>query len=493
MSERGTSGEDTSTQAQRPERGEVSVGGVRLVYRRWLGPQRRRHRCPPVLLLHGLLQSGEGMANLAAHLARNGPVVVPDLRGRGESDQPANDYDPATMADDVAGLISALALERPVVIGRLHGGLIGYHLAARRPDLVRGLVLGDTAPEIDEQRASAALAFVRSLPRHFESIAEALAFYQDRLGLSEARARHDIPYDLIEGDNGQLRWRHNLDVIERIEAAAMPRADWDVLAQIRTPVLMLRGQRGEVPLAVAERFRQTVPSSRVQTIYGARHDVFLGPGAEQAFGAVDLFLMRLPDAAPSPKVSATDQLSLLENTPASISADQIPLPGAEPPSMAGRQPLEAGAVIERIVRAINGRDDAVIEALFAPDARVIQHRLEGDIRGGGIGAAHAAFWDIFAQLPGGVVAARDEVVSATGDHAAAVLVLRDIAATPTDASSDSPTAEEGEGTILAPIFFRLRDGRITEFVSYALRLAKNFRENRIDDGDDAAVAALSRS
>ena len=134
-----------------PERGEARINGVRLVYRTWPGPASPSY--PPTVLLHGLLQSGEGMANLAAHVARAGPVVVPDLRGRGESDQPTDGYDPATMADDVAGLIEMLGLDRVVLIGRLHGGLIAYHLAARRPDLVRGLVLGDTAPEIDEQRA----------------------------------------------------------------------------------------------------------------------------------------------------------------------------------------------------------------------------------------------------------------------------------------------------------------------------------------------------
>ena len=72
-------------------------------------------------LLHGVLQSGEGMRHLAEQLSLDREVLVPDLRGR-DSDRPEGGYDLATMADDVAGLIERLGIERPALIGRLHGG-----------------------------------------------------------------------------------------------------------------------------------------------------------------------------------------------------------------------------------------------------------------------------------------------------------------------------------------------------------------------------------
>src|SRR5215213_3892652 len=112
------------------------VNGVRLAYRQWTGPANAEH--PPVVLLHGVLQSGEGMRHLAEQLSLDREVLVPDLRGRGDSDRPDDRYDPPTMADDVAGLIDRLGIERPALIGRLHGGLVAYHLAARRPELVCG-------------------------------------------------------------------------------------------------------------------------------------------------------------------------------------------------------------------------------------------------------------------------------------------------------------------------------------------------------------------
>jgi pimeloyl-ACP methyl ester carboxylesterase len=271
--------------------GLETVNGVRIAFRHWSTPAQPAH--PPVVLLHGVLQSSEGMRHLAEWLAADGEVLVPDLRGRGQSDRPPEGYDPATMADDVAALIARLGLARPCLIGRLHGGLVAYHLAARRPELVSGVVLGDTNPEISAERAERALTAIGTTPRSFASRDDATRFYVDRLGLSAARAEHDIPSDLEESNDGSYRWRHDLELIYRIEAASVPRSDWHVLAQVSCPVLVLRAQRGEIGQETVERMRSVMKQAQVQVIYGSGHDVFLGPGAEQSRAAMQLFLRGL--------------------------------------------------------------------------------------------------------------------------------------------------------------------------------------------------------
>src|SRR5918993_5685399 len=92
-----------------PRTGFEHVNGVRLAYRHWTGPANAQQ--PPVVLLHGVLQTGEGMRHLAEQLSLDRGVLVPDLRGRGDSDRPDGGYDPPTMADDVAGLIARLGIE----------------------------------------------------------------------------------------------------------------------------------------------------------------------------------------------------------------------------------------------------------------------------------------------------------------------------------------------------------------------------------------------
>jgi pimeloyl-ACP methyl ester carboxylesterase len=248
--------------------GVERVNGVDIAYCRWSAPVAPVH--PPVVLLHGVLQSSEGMRHLADLLADCGEVLVPDLRGRGKSDRPADGYDPGTMADDVAALIKRLGMEQPCLIGRLH-----------------------TNPEVNANRAAGALAAVRAMPPGFASRDEAIQFYEDRLGLSRARAEHDIPSDLDQLDDGSLRWRHDLDLVQRIESASMPRSDWDVLARVQCPVLILRGQRGEIRPETAARMLDVIPTAQAQVIFGSGHDVFLGPGSEQSLAALQLFLRGL--------------------------------------------------------------------------------------------------------------------------------------------------------------------------------------------------------
>jgi pimeloyl-ACP methyl ester carboxylesterase len=226
-------------------------------------------------------------------LALDREVVVPDLRGRGESEQPASGYDPATIADDVAALIEALEIAPPVLIGRLHGGLAAYHLAARRSALIRGIVLGDASPEVSPERAARLVASIEALPRSFSSRDDAMRFYEEELRLSADRARHDMPSDLEPDGAGGYVWRHNLEIIARIARETLPRADWDVLRLVRCPALILWGQHGQIRAETAERMARTMPNARTQVIYGSRYDVFLGPGAEQTLAAIQLFLFEL--------------------------------------------------------------------------------------------------------------------------------------------------------------------------------------------------------
>lgn len=266
----------------------LRANGIEQAFRSWPGPPESRHL--PVVILHGVLQAGEGMHYLAEELAGWSKVIVPDLRGRGETEQPEDGYDPATMAADVAALLDELSVGPVIVIGRKHGGVVAYHLAAARPDLVAGLVLGDTSPEISDERAQRVRERMATLPRTFASREEAEHFYEEGLRLPIDRARNDIPVDLQTLEDGSLCWRHNLDLIARIEDACMPRSDWAMLEQVTCPILVLRGHRGEITPEIAARLAETPPGARVQVVHGSRHDVFIGPGSEQTLAAIALFL-----------------------------------------------------------------------------------------------------------------------------------------------------------------------------------------------------------
>ncbi|WP_293675805.1 alpha/beta hydrolase [uncultured Phenylobacterium sp.] len=98
---------------------------------------------PAVVLLHGYGETGDMWAPLAADLARDHTVVVPDLRGLGLSSKPAGGYDKKTQAGDVAGVLDALKIAKADLVTHDIGNMVGYAFAAMHRDRVTKFVLID--------------------------------------------------------------------------------------------------------------------------------------------------------------------------------------------------------------------------------------------------------------------------------------------------------------------------------------------------------------
>jgi pimeloyl-ACP methyl ester carboxylesterase len=98
---------------------------------------------PAVVLLHGYGETGDMWAPLAAELARDHTVVVPDLRGLGLSSRPPGGYDKKTQGHDVARVLDALKIDRTTVVAHDIGNMVAYAFAAQYPDRVVRLVVMD--------------------------------------------------------------------------------------------------------------------------------------------------------------------------------------------------------------------------------------------------------------------------------------------------------------------------------------------------------------
>jgi pimeloyl-ACP methyl ester carboxylesterase len=98
---------------------------------------------PAVVLLHGYGETGDMWAPLAADLARDHTVIVPDLRGMGLSARPAGGYDKKTQGVDIAGVLDALKVKSADLVAHDIGNMVGYAFAAQYPTRVTRLVLMD--------------------------------------------------------------------------------------------------------------------------------------------------------------------------------------------------------------------------------------------------------------------------------------------------------------------------------------------------------------
>jgi pimeloyl-ACP methyl ester carboxylesterase len=98
---------------------------------------------PAVLLLHGYGETGDMWAPLAAQLVRDHMVIVPDLRGLGLSARPAGGYDKKTQAQDMAGVLDSLKVDKVDLVTHDIGNMVGYAFTAQHPERVKKFVIID--------------------------------------------------------------------------------------------------------------------------------------------------------------------------------------------------------------------------------------------------------------------------------------------------------------------------------------------------------------
>ncbi|MGE3173891.1 MAG: alpha/beta fold hydrolase [Planctomycetota bacterium] len=179
---------------------------------------------PTWLFLHGLgsVRAGEKSAALFRHAAWRGRAAARfDFRGHGDSTGTIGVATMSELIDDAAFVLERIG--PAIVVGSSLGGLVGAHLAARRPDAVRALAL-----------LSPALGFLPRMRRRLDAAG--------RLRTSE-----DVEFAVHE---------RALQDAERHDEDGLP-------ARLPMPVFLAHGTDDElVPPALSERFAAAIPHDR---------------------------------------------------------------------------------------------------------------------------------------------------------------------------------------------------------------------------------------
>ena len=131
------------------ERSWQSPDGLELYFRDYAGDDSGK---VPVVCLHGLTRNSRDFEGLAPHIAAQGHrVIVPDMRGRGQSDY-ADDsatYAVPTYIGDVMALLEQESIDRYVSIGTSMGGLMTMLIAQFAPEKIAGALINDIGPVVD--------------------------------------------------------------------------------------------------------------------------------------------------------------------------------------------------------------------------------------------------------------------------------------------------------------------------------------------------------
>lgn len=95
----------------------------------------------PLVLLHGWPQSWREWQHIIPSLATRFTVIVPDMRGFGDSDKPSSGYDKRTVAQDIHQLVEHLGLAKINLAGHDIGMMVAYEYASAHPEKVQRLAV----------------------------------------------------------------------------------------------------------------------------------------------------------------------------------------------------------------------------------------------------------------------------------------------------------------------------------------------------------------
>jgi pimeloyl-ACP methyl ester carboxylesterase len=247
--------------------GDVIANGIRLHY------YRTGRDLPPLVLSHGVTDSGMCWPRFAAALRDDYEIITYDSRGHGLSEAPECGYSADDRAADLAALIRALHLDKPRLLGHSMGGETTAYCAGNCPDLPRCAVLEDPPfgpdlyPPTQAERDSSYAGF--------------------RAMIEERRAR---PHATIvaDGHAESPRWadeefddwataKLRVSPFAANRRRDVPRRTWQqTIAAIECPVLLVTADPAlgaRITPAIAKEVAEVMRDGRIVNVPGAGHNI----------------------------------------------------------------------------------------------------------------------------------------------------------------------------------------------------------------------------
>jgi 3-oxoadipate enol-lactonase len=247
----------------------VRVNGVELYVEDTRGPG------PAVVFSHGLLWSTKMWRFQVAAFRGAHRCIAFDHRGQGKSEITASGYDMDTLAADAGALIEACGAAPVHFVGLSMGGFVGMRLAARRPELLRSLVLLCTTSEGELWRKIPGYAAMNFLTRFvgarpFLPVILKLMFARPfRKDPARADLRKSLAQELLGNDVVGMR-RAVSGVMFRKPVSAAE------LARIRVPTLVISGaEDAAIEPKRSMRTASRIPGARFLGIPRAGHSACL--------------------------------------------------------------------------------------------------------------------------------------------------------------------------------------------------------------------------
>ncbi len=253
---------------------QIDLHGRRVIYR-------IAGEGPPVVLVHGMLNSSSHWQSVALNLADSYTVIAPDLIGHGDSAAPRGDYSLGAHAASIRDLLSSLGIERATIVGHSLGGGVAMQFFYQFPARVERLVLissGGLGHEVSPMLRTAALPgmsaplSLAAHPRLLAALWDAGARLRGR-GIRQGAYVQAVARALRPLERPQAReaFLQTLRAVIDVRGQRVSATDRLYLLE-SMPTMIVWGERDHtIPLEHGQRAHEAIPNSCLRTLEGAAH------------------------------------------------------------------------------------------------------------------------------------------------------------------------------------------------------------------------------
>jgi pimeloyl-ACP methyl ester carboxylesterase len=236
---------------------------------------------PPVVLIHGMVNSSRHWESVALRLADAYTVIAPDLIGHGDSATPRGDYSLGAHAASIRDVLAAIGVDRATIVGHSLGGGVAMQFFYQFPQRTERLVLvssGGLGHEVSPLLRSAALPGASTLlalagHRFLLSTLQRTGMRLERRGSEKGVYLRAIARALqpLERRGAREAFLQTLRSVIDVRGQRVSARDRLYLLS-STPTLIVWGERDHtIPLAHGRDAHEAIPGSRFETLPRAAH------------------------------------------------------------------------------------------------------------------------------------------------------------------------------------------------------------------------------
>jgi pimeloyl-ACP methyl ester carboxylesterase len=236
---------------------------------------------PPVVLIHGMVNSSRHWEGVAQQLASDYTVIAPDLIGHGDSATPRGDYSLGAHAAAIRDLLAVIGIERATIVGHSLGGGVAMQFFYQFPQRTERLALissGGLGHDVSPMLRGAALPGVQNLlalgahPRVLDALSAAGQKMRER-GNSKGVYLQAVVRALrpLEQPGARTAFVHTLRSVIDIHGQRVSARDRLYLAA-ELPTLIVWGDRDPIlPVQHGREAHELIPGSQMEVMPGAGH------------------------------------------------------------------------------------------------------------------------------------------------------------------------------------------------------------------------------